>query len=402
MSADFETALDECLARLASGESADACLNAYPALADELRPLLALAGGLRAAPAPRARPQAVAAGKQQVLAAFVAQPPRQAAAQGIAARLAGMIRIGPQANRRYVLRFALGILLALTFGTTGAVAASSGSLPGDTLYPVKQSVETLRLALSLDSQSRQALENQFDDRRLVEVQALLQLRRQATAEFEDVLQAIGDNGWWTVGPFAVQVDAGTVILGRPKPGARVQVQVSIRGDGTLAALRIREETGHANEPEHHSGMDGLQFGSPLPTSLPVHDLEHAAYPTRTGIHEAEPEHGLEHEAAPVPQDDPAPAVTRENHDSPAAQPDRPPPALPTDHPEPTAAPTARPAHDAEPASEPSHQPAPTAPAQHQLAPTSEPSHRAPAPVAPAPPHRDSGSGDGGHDSDHHH
>ena len=77
MSADFETTLDECLVRLDRGENLDACLAAFPGLAADLRPLLEMASGLRAAAPPRAGVEAVAAGKQRVMAAFAAQLPSQ-------------------------------------------------------------------------------------------------------------------------------------------------------------------------------------------------------------------------------------------------------------------------------------------------------------------------------------
>ena len=366
MAADFEAVLDECLARIESGESAETCLRAYPALADELRPLLAMARGLRTVPAPRARPEAVAAGKQRVLAAFSAERSRRGAPsnplQRLAARLAGILRFGPVTHSRYALRFALGILIALGLGTTSAVAASARSLPGDVLYPVKQSVESLRLALAFDSQSKQALKTQFDSQRLLEIQSLVQMRRQTTVEFEDMLQAIGDNGWWTIGPFAVQVNDGTVVLGQPQPGGRVRVQVRIQENGTLAALHVSEETDHS--AEHQSGLDGMQFASPIPAATPTHEAEHELLTTETHQedtedkrdHEIEPEHDLQgHHPAPT-----ATAAIRPTQAVPTVQ-DTP---LPTQRLEPTAAPTAMPAQPMEPTAEPEHQEPAHMPQEH--------------------------------------
>jgi len=411
MSADFETALDASLARLSSGESPDACLSAYPALADELRPLLAMAGALRAAPAPRARPEAVAEGREKVMAAFAAQRPPQTVSRGsgqsFGERLTGAFGLGPIAISKPALRFALGTLIALGLGTASAVAASSGSIPGDALYPVKQSVESLRVALTVDHQSRQALQTQFDGRRLLEVQALLQLHRQAVVEFEDVLQAIGNNGWWTIGPFAVRVTDSTVVVGEPTPGGRVRVQVRVVGDGTLAALQVIEETGQGHGPEHRSGADGLRFESPLPAGAPTPPLGHEQLPEPT--HADGPEDHPDRLLAPTPgaRDDwlstPEPARTvlptvapyeastaeSEHHSETKAIPQQ-------------AGPTAAPAHHADPSMQPSRQPAATAQPPHQPMPTSEASHRDPAPVPAEPRQGDSAPGGGGHDSSRRH
>lgn len=388
MDADFETVLDTCLARIHGGDNPDACLQAYPALADELRPLLLLATGLRAAPVPRARPESVAGGKQKVLAAFVAAsqplpPVAQGRRQLLAAWLGRSLGTGADRNIRLVLRFALGILLALVLGTTGAFAASSNSLPGDALYPVKQSFESLRLSLTVDSQSRHALEAQFESQRLTEIQALIQSRRQATAEFEDVLHAVGDNGWWTIGPFAVGVTESTVIAGQPATGDRVHVQVRVQDDGTLAALRVSVAEHDQDESDHRSGTSGLQFVSPLPTGTATHEAARDQ-PTETP-RAGEPEVDREHQVAPTPE--PAQQVL------PTDVPHAPSATEPALHPQPTDAPV----HHSEPTPLPAAPLSPaTAPARHPE-PTAEPHHDA-APVPTPLQHDGGGDNDGSGES----
>jgi hypothetical protein len=67
----------------------------------------------------------------------------------------------------------------LTVGLLGtaAVAASSSSLPGDFLYPVKRAVEKVELTIHRDPASRARLHLEFAQRRLAELSALLAERR---------------------------------------------------------------------------------------------------------------------------------------------------------------------------------------------------------------------------------
>ena len=61
----------------------------------------------------------------------------------------------------------------------GAVYAADSSLPGDTLYPVKRSVEALRLAASLSDRGDALLHLDFAEKRLVEVRQLASTARDA-------------------------------------------------------------------------------------------------------------------------------------------------------------------------------------------------------------------------------
>jgi hypothetical protein len=388
VSADVETTLDECLARLDRGENLDACLAAFPALAADLRPLLEMAGGLRAAAPPRASREAVAAGKQRVMVAFAAKPPAHVIpASTIWQNLAGALRHalrppGPTPSW-YALRFALAIFVVLGFGTTGAVAVSAHSLPGDVLYPVKQSIENFRLVLTLDGPSRQRLETQFESERLLEVQALLQLRRQQSVEFAGVLRAMGDNGNWVVGPFGIQVHEGTLVSGRPVLGSRVVVEARIQSDGTLLALRVTQAEAHGHEPEHRSGPDQTQFVSPLPATPPTLESEHEESPGAEDDHVEEPGHQSERQAAPTIGAYEAPLSEPEtDHDAtPTVQPRARSSTSPTHQAEPTGI-----SHDTGPAAaptptrEPSHASTPAAgPQDHVGAPTEQPPHQDPAP-----------------------
>jgi hypothetical protein len=68
------------------------------------------------------------------------------------------------------------IVLALLIGGVGTSAAfaAQSSLPGDTLYPLKISLEEMRLGLTSDAQAEIALLGELVGRRLQEIQAALE------------------------------------------------------------------------------------------------------------------------------------------------------------------------------------------------------------------------------------
>jgi hypothetical protein len=89
---------------------------------------------------------------------------------------------------------ALLVLLLFLFGGMGVTAyAASSSLPGDTLYSFKTTMEQARAGLTVDPDSQVRLYLTFAARRLSEIQALIRAGRyddihQAASEFEKDLQ----------------------------------------------------------------------------------------------------------------------------------------------------------------------------------------------------------------------
>src|SRR5262245_5999769 len=117
----IESILQRCLARLASGESIDACLRDFPERAGELRPLLETAAALRTWQPPALSLEVRAAARERARAA-------------LAARRAGpwprsWDQLWGWRGARIALPLALALVLLL--GTLGiGVAAAQSSLPG--------------------------------------------------------------------------------------------------------------------------------------------------------------------------------------------------------------------------------------------------------------------------------
>ncbi len=166
MSGRIEETLADCLERIESGDwSIREALEAHPELAEELEPLLSLAGELRALPRVTA-PESLRTTKRP---AFT-RP--EAASSVIDFQDTWRDRSGGRKLLRWsvpLVRLAAGMAVAfLLLG--GSVAASAGSLPDEPLYPVKLAVESAQLALAPSAETRAELSLRFADRRLQEVQ----------------------------------------------------------------------------------------------------------------------------------------------------------------------------------------------------------------------------------------
>jgi hypothetical protein len=231
MNDELTTAFDECLNALAAGEDLEASLKRYPALADELRPMLKTARAAQllggSFPAPR---QAQLASRAKFLAR--------------AGELRAVQRPRTWRDRLTVWLFsnrlasaALAILLVTVIGGYSALTVSAQSLPGDPLYGLKRTVEQTQLWLSPNAQSRAELEYQFTSRRLDEVEQVMAEGRTVDVEFGGVLDG-REGERWSMGGLTVVVPAGTPIAGTPVLGVYVKVFGQSQADGTVLATRV--------------------------------------------------------------------------------------------------------------------------------------------------------------------
>ena len=140
----FESILDECIERMGHGASLEECLRDYSQHAQELRPLLILASGLKSSMAVEPSAQARAAGRDRLRAAIHRTTTRKAP------RLLSWL--APVKGWATV-----GALAVVVFGGGfGVVQASSDSVHVEILYPVKHTVEEIRLARPFQSRESKA------------------------------------------------------------------------------------------------------------------------------------------------------------------------------------------------------------------------------------------------------
>ncbi len=224
MSDRLHEALQVCLEALSTGVDLEACLKLYPDMAEELRPALSAALMVAAVDVPAPAPQIIARSRARLLAR----------AEQLHDRRSGFRLSWPLPRLAFtVLAVAFGFL----FGSLGLLAASAQSLPGDTLYPVKRTVEEISLRLAPGEGAKRSLEMDYELRREEEVHRLIQSRRTALVSFEGVVNAMTAEGW-TVGDVPVLRLEDTVIMGEIEVGDEVEVEGETQPDGIVLAHEV--------------------------------------------------------------------------------------------------------------------------------------------------------------------
>ena len=159
MAERFENILDGCLERLRQGESLEQCLARYPERAAELEPLLRVAmASLKASSDVTPRPEFRARTRYQM------QSQLHDKERKTEPKKASLVSWMP----RWAVVVASVVLVFLLAGT-GTMAASSTSMPDNTLYPVKLATERVQLRLSRGDISKARVNVRLADRRVKEI-----------------------------------------------------------------------------------------------------------------------------------------------------------------------------------------------------------------------------------------
>ena len=273
MSERLFDALETCLQALEQGETIDAALARFPALAADLRPILETSlhartlGGL---PLPE--------GIQHRGRARLLQ------------RAAEMREAKHAPRRSWLVQFrplAVALMLVVFFlSGTGLVRASTTSLPGDNLYPVKRTWEDVRLLFTFEKVQRVNLEMEYETERLGEIGELLAEGRIEPISFSGYVTAQTDSQW-TVSGIPVAISAQTVLSGEP---VTVGTAVTVYGMTTLAG-----------SVEAHS-INTVPAGTPIPTPKPEDENEPDDDEGGESLQETEPRASSDNEANDSGQD----------------------------------------------------------------------------------------------------
>jgi uncharacterized membrane protein YgcG len=130
-------------------------------------------------------------------------------------------------------RLATSLAIALIFllSGTGLVSASSGALPGDSLYPVKRSWEDLRLFFIFSPEAREGLQSDFEQERLDEISVLLSNGRNETIAFAGLV-TMQNEIEWKVSGISVMITSSSRLPADPVAvGAPVMVIGHTNADG---------------------------------------------------------------------------------------------------------------------------------------------------------------------------
>ena len=176
MSENFSEALNACLERLKRGESVYSCLRRYPELADELEPLLQVAvATMRAAESAAPSPSAKARGFARFSEALDARAPSPSVAPRRRRFRWRPPALGFGLPAPLARPFAAAILLCVVVFATGvgATSAASGSVPGEPLYWVKTTRESIEQRIPRSDAGRANYQARLAQARADEAQALM-------------------------------------------------------------------------------------------------------------------------------------------------------------------------------------------------------------------------------------
>jgi hypothetical protein len=163
MSDNFEVVLNICLDRIAKGDSIKQCLSEYPQFAAQLDPLLKTALSIQRVSAIKPRSEFKAEAKYRIL-------------MKLEKRKKNVVNKEPFFRR--MPRWATVLIVALIIilvGSSGTVAASANSLPGDKLYPVKIASERVQTAFVFSDENRVKVEVKLVERRVDELTGLIEI-----------------------------------------------------------------------------------------------------------------------------------------------------------------------------------------------------------------------------------
>lgn len=285
---DLYEALEICLKEIEQGADIDTVLFRYPDLADELRPMLETSFKAKelGRPAPS---QAVVKSNRAKLLQHAAQMREQKI--GTASRRAWSVPL-----RRTLVT--LVVLIALFAGGTGLVRASSNTLPGDNLYPVKRTWEDVQVFFTFNSQQRQALELEHENERLDELHDLFAEGRSASVTFSGYVTSQTGTQWQVSG-ISIFISPGTQLPNKPVlVGAAVRISGHAQGDGTVMADRIELlppniKLPEVNDQEKESGNevedneDVNQQPQQSPVTVTATETPHVIDPIETPEPESE-------------------------------------------------------------------------------------------------------------------
>ena len=248
---EFERILEVSLAQLEAGEKLDEVLKKNPAYSAALEPLLYAAQVARSLPEPNYK-ASMREGRNQLLVeidrlkkegVFSKNGTKQSFIRysGQWLKNIGDLLVGKEnVEMKLLPRLAIYGLMTVLVAGFFTVNASASSLPGDNLYGLKLGLEQTRLALAFDDDSRQELEEEFENERLEEVGSLLGEGREEDVEFQGMIESKG-SGTWVVRGISVEVDAQTELKGALEIGDLVKVEALTQADGSLLALEIYGE-----------------------------------------------------------------------------------------------------------------------------------------------------------------
>ncbi len=257
MARKFDQVLDECIERVLHGESLEDCLRSHPEHAGQLEPLLRTAMLTQKATSIEARPEFKARLRYE-----------------IASRARAAARPAPQktpflawAPRWAVAIVSICLIFVLAGGST--VAAASNTVPGDTLYSVKTTSESVWLAFAFSDAAKARLQARFAERRVREMAQLIESGRAGdlqglSAKFNAHLEDLGElaTGIREANPDAAQIGELEEMLQRQMAGdlALLEAVEATTAPETWPAIELARNRLAQSYQEAFNALSGQQGG----------------------------------------------------------------------------------------------------------------------------------------------
>lgn len=239
--------LEICLEAIEHGMDIDATLARYPDISDELRPILETSVNAKRMAAPDPSAGMMRRNRAKVL--------QRAAEMRETTVKPSSTRNGFNSVRHAAV--ALAVLAIVFLSGTGLVRASSTTLPGDNLYPVKRTWENVNLLLTFDLTRRESLEVEHENERLEELRELFVEGRSAEVDFAGIVtQQNGDE--LLVSGITIIISSQTDLHDGPVfIGDAIRVFGITQADNSVLAERIEQLPDGAKLPD--SGNSGKGF-----------------------------------------------------------------------------------------------------------------------------------------------
>jgi hypothetical protein len=241
MSDSFESILDESISALQAGVPIEEILAETPEYAAQLRPLL-FAATFLADPNPQLVPEerksALRTKYMQQVADLpaVATPTLNEKVQAVSRIIRR--RLTRQAVFSDLVTITITVVLTLLMALLLLSYVAQDALPGDFLFGLKRASENVQLALTFDEEGHAALADQFNQRRLAEIEQLIEQGRAALVQYRGILETKGENLWIIEG-LTVFLPPDVTLIGQPQEGDEVEVIGFLRTNNVLVADTIK-------------------------------------------------------------------------------------------------------------------------------------------------------------------
>lgn len=236
----FESILDECISALQAGVPLEDVLAEVPEYATDLRPLL-YAAMVLTEPKPELAPaEKKAALRAEYIRQVAELPPISPSPFREKARATFRVikrRTTGSAVLKDLVTITITIVLTLMMVALALGFMSTNTIPGDFLYGTKRMYENVWLSLTFSPERRTALAEELNQRRLSEIELLIEQNRAAVIQFKGKLETKGDNLWIVEG-HTIFLPNDIRIEGEFEEGDTIEITGLLRSNNVLVADTI--------------------------------------------------------------------------------------------------------------------------------------------------------------------